>query len=162
MGLVVTAPYLAILVQSVRAALDPGSVSQETLRDLAMLGASTVGDEAWIAFSYLSVVVGVVTLVVLLVIAGLIARRPAAREAAFAVFGVIGLVAALAGLGSLLGGSRSGGSWLGVATALGCLGVIVLLALKHTATDFELAEMARRDRATEQGDLPAGDGPALP
>jgi len=87
-----------------------------------------------------------VTLVVLLIMAGLIARRQAAREAAFAVFGAIGLIAGLAGIGSLVGGSLSSGSWLGAATAVGSLGVVVLLALERTGLDFELAELERRRR----------------
>jgi len=140
----ITTPYLVMFIQTVRAALDPGSVPREMLLELASLGSATQGDEAWIAFSYLAAVLGAVTLVVLLIIAGLIARRQAAREAAFAVFGAITLIAGLASIGSLLGGGPSSGSWLGVATAVAGLGVIVLLALESTGIDFELAEMKRR------------------
>lgn len=152
----ITAPYLGIFVQSVRAAVNPSSVPEELLRDLALLGASTMGDEAWIGFSYLAAAVGAVTLVVLLVIAGLVARRQAAREAAFAVFGAMGLVAGLAGTGGLIGGSWSSGSWLAGITFLACLGVVILLALESTATDFELAAMERRRR--REGD-PRRDNP---
>ena len=144
----ITVPYLALFIQSVRAVIDPESVPRELLLELASLGASTQGDQAWIAFSYLAAIVGAVTLVVILVIAGLIARRQAAREAAFAVFGGIALVAGLAGIGSLIGGSPSSGTWLGAGTAVVFIGVIVLLSLQSTSIDFELAEMARQRRAS--------------
>lgn len=93
--------------------------------------------------SYVAAVLGAVNLAVLLVIAGLVARRQAAREAAFAIFGVIAFVSALAGLGGLLGGNPSGGSGLGGATALACAGLVLLLSLERTGIDFEMAEMAR-------------------
>ncbi len=144
----ITIPYLALFIQSVRAVIDPESVPRELLLELASLGASTQGDQAWIAFSYLAAIVGAVTLVVILVIAGLIARRQAAREAAFAVFGGIALVAGLAGIGSLIGGSPSSGTWLGAGAAVVFVGVIVLLSLQSTSIDFELAEMERQRRAS--------------
>ena len=144
----ITIPYLALFIQSVRAVIDPESVPRELLLELASLGASTQGDQAWIAFSYLAAIVGAVTLVVILVIVGLIARRQAAREAAFAVFGGIALVAGLAGIGSLIGGSPSSGTLLGAVTAVVFVGVIVLLSLQSTSIDFELAEMERQRRAS--------------
>jgi len=63
------------------------------------------------------------------------------------VFGGIALVAGLAGIGSLIGGSPSGGTWLGAVTAVVFVGVIVLLSLQSTSIDFELAEMERQRRA---------------
>ncbi len=146
LAVAITVPYVVMFVQTLRAIVDPDSVSTEMLLQLALMGALAQGDQASIAFSYLAAVLGAVNFVVLVVIAGLIARRQAAREAAFAVFGIITLVAGLSGLGSLLGGRASDGSWLGAITALACLGVIVLLALESTGADFELAEMERRRR----------------
>jgi alkylhydroperoxidase/carboxymuconolactone decarboxylase family protein YurZ len=146
LSVAITVPYVVIFVQTLRAIVHPDSVSEEMLLELAMMGALSQGDQAWIAFSYLAATLGAVNLVVLVVIGGLIARRQAAREAAFAVFGVITLVAGLAALGGLVGGHPSGGSWLGAITGLACLGVVVLLALESTGTDFELAEMERRRR----------------
>lgn len=145
----ITVPYVVIFIQTIRAILDPDSVSEEMLAGLASLGAMSEGNQVWIAFSYLAAVLGAINLVVLLVIAGLIARRQAAREAAFAVFGIITLIAGLAGLGALVRGHPSGGSWLGAITSLACLGVVVLLALESTGIDFELAEMKRRRRASQ-------------
>jgi hypothetical protein len=162
LALAITIPYLAIFIQSIRAIIDPESVSREMLRELASLGAMTEGAQAWIAFFYLAIVVGAVTLLVLLIIVGLVVRRQAAREAAFAVFGAIALVAGLAGIGTLIGGSPSKGSWLGAATAAACLGIVALLALRSTAVDFELAEMERqRPRSSPREGHPAapGEGP---
>jgi hypothetical protein len=153
LAVAITIPYLGILVQSIRGAIDPSSVPEQLVRELAMFGTATQGAAVTIAFSYLAVTVGAVTVVVLLVILGLVARRQAAREAAFAVFGAIALVAGLASLGGVLGGGASSGSWLGAATSLACLGVVVLLALQSTSIDFELAEKGRRRRD------PPGDGP---
>lgn len=141
-----TAPYLGIFVQSVRAAVDPASVPAELVRDLAMFGTATEGSEVTIAFSYLAAVVGAVTLLVLLLIGGLMMRRPAAREAGFAVFGAMALIAGLATLGGLLGEGPSGGSWLGAATCLACAAIVILLARQATSVDFELAEKARQSR----------------
>lgn len=144
LALLMTIPYIGIFVQTVRAAVDPESVPIESLQELAFLGAQTRGDEVVIAFSYMAVVLGAVSLVVVGLIIGLIARRQAAREAAYAVFGVIGFVAGLACVGGLVGGGWSRGSLLGVVTAAGCAAVIVLLAVRATSLDFERAEMARR------------------
>jgi hypothetical protein len=151
LAVAITVPYLVIFIAAVRAAVNPESVSPEELRGLATLGALGPGDQASIAFSYIATVLGAVTLVVLAVIAGLIARRQAAREAAFAVFGIIGAIAGLSGIGSLFGGNPSNGAWPAVVTALACLGVIVLLALESTGSDFERAEMSRRRRRASSG-----------
>lgn len=144
LALAITAPYLGILVQSVRGAIDPGSVPEDLVRDLAMFGTATEGSEVGIAFSYLAALVGAVTLLVLLTVAGVVMRRPAAREAAFAVFGAMALIAGLATVGGLVGGGPSRGSWLGAASCLASVGVVVLLALPATSVDFELAERARQ------------------
>ena len=162
LALAITIPYLAIFIQTIRAIIDPDSVSREMLRELASLGAMTEGAQAWIAFSYLAVVVGAVTLLVLLIIVGLVVRRQAAREAAFAVFGTIALIAGLAGIGTLIGESASRGSWLGAATAAACLGVVLLLALRSTAVDFELAEIERRRRSSPEEGRRAAVGGAPP
>jgi len=140
----ITAPYLGIVVQSIRGAVDPSSVPEELVRDLAMFGTATEGSEVSIAFSYLAAVVGAVTLVVMLTLAGVVMRRPAAREAAFAVFGAMALISGLATVGGLVGRGLSGGSWLGGATCAACIGVVVLLARPATSVDFELAERARK------------------
>jgi lipoprotein signal peptidase len=146
LAVAITIPYLAIFIQTIRAIRDPESVSREMLRELASLGAMTQGDQVGIAFSYLAAIVGAVTLVVVLIIVGLVVRRQAAREAAFAVFGTFALISGLAGIGTLIGRSPSSGSWLGAGTAAACLGVIILLALGSTSRDFELAEMERGRR----------------
>lgn len=144
LAVAITLPYLGILVQSIRGALDPGSVPEELLRELAMFGAAVEGSAVAIAFAYLAAIVGAVTLLVLLLIAGVGARRAAAREAAFVVFGAMALIAGLATIGGLVSSGPSRGSWLGAATSLACLGVVVLLALPATSLDFELAERERR------------------
>jgi hypothetical protein len=144
LAVAITIPYTVIFAQTIRAIVDPNSVPQEMLRELASLGLLTQGDEAGIAFFYLAITVGAVNLVVLAVIVGLIARRQAAREAAFAVFGTIAVIAGLAGIGGLVRGRSPGGSWLAAVTALACSAVVTLLALETTGTAFELAEMRRR------------------
>ncbi|HUU61619.1 MAG TPA: hypothetical protein VMX37_04480 [Acidimicrobiia bacterium] len=146
LAVAISVPYAVIFAQTIRAVVDPNSVPQEMLRELASLGLLTQGDEAAFAFFYLAIVVGAVSLVVLAVIVGLIARRQAAREAAFAVFGTIAVVAGLAGIGGLVKGRSPGGSWLAASTALACSAVVILLALQSTATAFELAEMRRHRR----------------
>ena len=154
LAVAITAPYLGILVQSIRGAIDPGSVPEELVRDLAMFGTAAEGSEVAIAFAYLVAIVGTVTLLVLLLIAGVSALRPAAREAAFVVFGAMALIAGLATVGGLGSGGASSGSWLGAATSLSCLGIVILLALPATSLDFELAERDRRRRAGSRGGSP--------
>ncbi len=143
----ITIPYAVMLCLTIRSAIDPSAVSRETLREMTTLGFFFSPEEFRNIMAILSGFMGAITLVVLIVIAGLLGRRQWAREAAFAVFGTMGLISGVALVGSALTDPIPRGLWIALATLLCCAAIIGLLLLSSVAIDFEKAEMARQRRS---------------
>ena len=143
----ITIPYIGIVVQTVREIANPGLISEQALRELAGLGgASGGGDGAGIALTFVAIAIGAISGLVILIIIGLAGRRQWAREAGFAVFGALGLISGALGLSGMLSDPRPSGSWLGLATGVACIAIVVLLMIESTGIEFELAEMRRTGR----------------
>jgi hypothetical protein len=142
----ITAPYVVMLVETIRCAVDPSAVSRETLRELSTLGFFFSPEEYRNVMGILSGFMGVITFVVLIVIVGLAGLRQWAREAAFAVFGTMGLITGFAAVGSAFADPVPKGVWISLATVLCCGAIVGLLMLPRVSVDFEKAEMARQPR----------------
>ncbi len=143
----ITVPYAVMLVLTIRSAADASSVSRQTLQDMSTLGFFFSPEEFRNVMAILSGFMGAITLAVLIVIVGLMARRQWAREGAYAVFGTMGLVSGVALVGAVFADPIPSGLWLSLGTVLCCGFVIGLLLLPSVALDFEMAEMARLERS---------------
>lgn len=143
LALVITATFLATGVDLLLTALDPERVSVEERSSMVSVGLPTGSRETGTSALISGVLVVMVSLVAVIVVVGVLARREWAREAGIGLFSILGIILAAVALGGLLADPPAPGAALGMALAVGQLAVAGLLLAHQTEDDFARAAMAR-------------------
>lgn len=141
--LLVTAPFLVNAVTLARATSDEADLRLQVREALILNNVNPGEREATNYARYLSIIMGVVSLVTIAIAVGIFRRREGAQHAGIVVFSVLALVsigASVAGLNADPPAPRAG---LGLMTGLGNAAITVLLLMRSTMDDIEGAESLR-------------------
>lgn len=133
--------YGVVAVQSWITAVDPDRMDPAFARRALVLGGERGGSAAT-ASGIIGLVIGAVVVVSVIVIAGLVLRRPWAREAAFGLYGFLGVVAIMVSVGGLMADPPQSSAWFGLLSGAASLSVVALLLARPTGRDFNAAERA--------------------
>ncbi len=143
LALVITAAFIAAGLDLLLTALDPDRLSAAERSSMVSLGLPTSSRETSTLALISGVAVTVVSLVAVVVVVGILSRRDWAREAGIGFFAILGIILGAVALGGLLADPPASGAALGMALAVGQLGVAGLLLTHQTEDDFARAAMAR-------------------
>ncbi len=143
LALVITAAFIAAGLDLLLTALDPDRLGAAERSSMVSLGLPTSSRETSTLALISGVVVVGVSLVAVVVVVGILARREWAREAGIGLFAILGIILGAVALGGLLADPPASGAALGMTLAVGQLAVAGLLLTHQTEDDFARAAMAR-------------------
>lgn len=141
--LLVTAPFLVNAVNLARATSDEATLRLQVRETLILNNVNPGEREATNYARYLSIIMGIISVVTIAIAVGILRRREGAQHAGIVVFGVLAVIsigASIAGLNADPPAPRAG---LGLLTGLGNAAITVLLLLRSTMDDIEGAESLR-------------------
>lgn len=144
LGGVLTIPFINGAVQFIRDAIDPSRVDLEVRSVFAQMGLSTGSGELGVGSMIAGVVVGVISLVTLVALAGIAFRRQWAREAGIGLFVAFAVVVTPLAISGLVADPPARNAGIGLMVGLASAVVVVLLAVPPTSLAFDLAELHRR------------------